>query len=72
VGPQRIEEATMSQFNMNQPRTPGGRMGDDMEKQLMNEAEHERLAHETEEIHREEAAEEGKILPKKPWWKFWA
>jgi hypothetical protein len=62
----------MSQFNMDQPRTPGGRMGDDMEKQLMQEAEHERLAHETEEIHREEAAEAGETAPaRRPWWKFW-
>jgi hypothetical protein len=62
----------MSQFNMNQPRTPGGRMGDDLEKEYLEEAEHDRLAHETEEIHREEAAEEGTTLPKKPWWRFWA
>ena len=62
----------MSQFDMNQPRTPGGRMGADMEKQLMEQAEHERLVHETEEIHREEAAEDGVAAPeKRPWWKFW-
>jgi hypothetical protein len=61
----------MSQFDMNEPRTPGGRMGADMEKQFMEQAEHERQAHETEEIHREEAAEDGKTLPKRPWWKFW-
>jgi hypothetical protein len=61
----------MSQFDMNQPRTPGGRMGADMEDQFLEQAEHERLAKETEEIHREAAAEDGKTLPKKPWWKFW-
>jgi len=62
----------MSMFNMDQPRTPGARVGDDIQKQLLQEGEHERLVHETEEIHREEAAEEGATLPKKQWWKFWA
>jgi hypothetical protein len=47
-------------------------MGDDLEKEYLEESEHDRLAHETEEIHREEAAEEGTTLPKKPWWRFWA
>jgi hypothetical protein len=61
----------MSMFNMDQPRTPGARVGDDIQKELLQEAEHERLVHEAEEIHREEAAEEGKTVAKRPWWKFW-
>jgi hypothetical protein len=61
----------MSQFT-NPPETPGSRVGDDMQRQMMEQAERDRMAHETEEIHREEAAEEGTALPKKPWWKFWA
>jgi len=61
----------MSQFT-NPPETPGSRVGDDIQKQMMGQADHDRLVHETEEIHREEAEEEGKTLPKKPWWKFWA
>jgi hypothetical protein len=62
----------MSQFNMNQPRTPGGRMGDDLEKEYLEEAKHDQLASETEEIHREEAEEAGAAAPaKRPWWKFW-
>jgi len=61
----------MSMFNMDNPRTPGARVGDDIQKDLLREAEHERQVHETDEIHREEAAEEGKTLPKRPWWKFW-
>jgi hypothetical protein len=61
----------MSQFT-NPPETPGSRVGDDMQRQMMEQAEHDRLAHETEEIHREEASEEGTSVPKKPWWKFWA
>ncbi len=55
------------------PRTPGGRMGGMDEERLMQEAERERLAKETEEIHRQEAAERGEpVLDKSPWWKFWA
>ena len=64
----------MSQF-ANPPETPGARVGDDLQQQMLQAAEHERQVHETEEIHREEAAEdaaEGKSLPKRPWWKFWS
>ena len=61
----------MSESDMNQPETPSGRMGDDIERELLEEAEHERLVEQTEEIHREEAAEEGEPRPKRPWWKFW-
>jgi hypothetical protein len=55
----------------NEPTTPGARMGDDLQKEYLEEAEHDRLGDRTEEIHREEAAEEGRSSPKRPWWKFW-
>jgi hypothetical protein len=60
----------MSQFT-NPPETPGSRVGDDLQKQMLEDAERDRLVHETEEIHREEAAEDGKTAAKRPWWKFW-
>jgi hypothetical protein len=62
--------AHMSQF-ANPPETPGARVGDDLQKDLLRDADHDRLVHETEEIHRKEAAEEGKTPAKRPWWKFW-
>ena len=48
-------------------------MGGPDQERLMQEAERERLAKETEEINTEEAAETG-VAPevKRPWWKFWA
>jgi hypothetical protein len=66
----RAKGTAMSQF-VNPPETPGSRVGDDMQKAALEAAQHEHLVKETEEIHREEAAEEGKTSPKRPWWKFW-
>ena len=60
---------------------PGGDGGRDLgaqrwgaeQDQINQMAEHERLAHEADRIHAEEAAEEGRpVAPKRPWWKFWA
>jgi hypothetical protein len=55
------------------PETHGGSRGGPDQERLMQEAERERLAKETEEIHSDEAAETG-VTPevKRPWWKFWA
>jgi len=39
----------MSMFNTNEPRTPGGRMGDDMEKMFLDEAKQEHLAKEADD-----------------------
>ena len=61
----------MSQFDMNQPREPGAGVADDLQKEYLEEAAHDRLAREAEEIHREEATEEGTTVPKRPWWRFW-
>ena len=62
----------MSMMGSEPPRTPGGRMGGMDEERLLQEAERERLAHETDEIHREETEEAGEPpAPAKPWWKFW-
>jgi hypothetical protein len=60
----------MSQFT-NPPKTPGARVGDDLQTQMLEAAAHERQVKETEEIHREEAAEDGKTTAKRPWWRFW-
>ena len=55
------------------PRGPGQPMGSGDQERLMEEADQERLVSETEEIHAEEAAEDGKARPSKaPWWRFWA
>jgi hypothetical protein len=55
------------------PRTRGGAMGGMDQERLLREAEQERMAKETEEIHAEEAAERGEApAAKAPWWKFWA
>jgi hypothetical protein len=55
------------------PDFPGGSMGGPDQERLMQEAERERLAKETEEVNADEAAETG-MAPevKRPWWKFWA
>ena len=66
----------MSMFNTNEPRTPGGRMGDDMEKMLLDEAKQEHLAKQAKDADAEaehERAELGEsVTTKRPWWKFWA
>jgi hypothetical protein len=63
----------MSLMDSNNPTTPGGRVGRDMERMFLDEAEHERQVHEAERHLEEEAAERGEAPPaKKPWWKFWA
>jgi hypothetical protein len=41
-------------------------------EQIDNGAQQDRLAHEAERIHAEEAAERGDAPKPKPWWKFWA
>ena len=42
------------------------------EEQIDKGAAQDRLAHEAERIHAEEAAERGEApKPKRPWWKFW-
>ena len=59
---------------------PGGTGGRDLgaqrwgseQEQINQMAEQERLAHEADRIHAEEAAERGEAPAKKPWWKFWA
>jgi hypothetical protein len=60
---------------------PGGDGGRDLgaqrwgaeQEQINHMAEQERLVHEAERIHEEEAIEEGRpVAPKRPWWKFWA
>jgi hypothetical protein len=60
----------MSEF-ANPPETPGARVGDELQREMLEDAQHDRMVHETEEIHREEAAEDGKTVSKRPWWKFW-
>jgi hypothetical protein len=59
---------------------PGGAGGRDLgaqrwgseQEQIDHIAQQEHLVHEAERIHAEEAAEEGRPVPKKrPWWKFW-
>jgi hypothetical protein len=62
----------MSGFDVNPPRTPGARAGDEFQREFLKEAEHDRLAHEAERIHEEEASEGGETPAKRPWWKFWA
>jgi hypothetical protein len=54
------------------PHTEGGSRGGPDQERMMQEAERERLAKETKEIHTEEEAELGETPPKRPWWKFWA
>jgi hypothetical protein len=65
----------MSMSDSNNPRgfgTPGSRVGDGLQKEILSDADHDRLAHETERIN-EEAVERGEAAPaKRPWWKFWA
>jgi hypothetical protein len=63
---------------------PGGARGGPEQEILRQEAEHERLVKQTEEIHSEEASElasESESTPaskpaepakKTPWWKFWS
>jgi hypothetical protein len=60
----------MSEF-ANPPETPGARVGDELQREMLEDAQHDRMVHETEEIHREEAAEDGRTVTKRPWWKFW-
>lgn len=60
----------MSDF-ANPPETPGARMGDEPQREMMQEAEHERQVHEAEKHTREVAEEHGEVPPKRPWWKFW-
>jgi len=60
----------MSEF-ANPPETPGARVGDELQREMLEDAQHDRMVHETEEIHREEAAEDGRTVSKRPWWKFW-
>ena len=62
----------MSSFDVNPPRTPGTRAGDEFQREFLQEAERDRLAHDAERIHEEEAAESGEAPTKRPWWKFWA
>jgi hypothetical protein len=54
--------------------TNRGPIGGPDQERLMQQAEHERIVEETEEIHTEEAAERGDAPaePAAPWWKFWA
>jgi hypothetical protein len=55
------------------PRGGDGMTGSGREEHWQQEAERDRLAKETEEIHAEEAAERGEApAAKAPWWKFWA
>ena len=62
----------MPLMDSNNPTTPGGRMGADMQRQFLDEAEHERQVHEAEKAHEEEAAERGEApSAKRPWWKVW-
>ena len=59
---------------------PGGPGGRDLgaqrwgaeQEQIDKAAQQDRLAHEAEHIHAEEAAERGETFEKRPWWKFWA
>jgi hypothetical protein len=66
----------MSMFNTNEPRTPGGRMGDGMEEMFLDEAKQDHLANEAERADAEEDRERAElgesVTPKRPWWKFWA
>jgi len=66
----------MSMFNTNEPRTPGGRMGDDMEKMFLDEAKKDHLANEAKRADAEEDRERAElgesVTTKRPWWKFWA
>jgi hypothetical protein len=65
----------MSLSDRDAPRsfgTPGGRMGDGLQKEILEQAEHDRLANEAERAD-EDAAERGEgPAVKRPWWKFWA
>jgi hypothetical protein len=65
----------MPMSDSNMPRsfgTPGGRMGDGLQKEILEDAEHDRLAHEAERAD-QEGVERGEApVPKRPWWKFWA
>jgi hypothetical protein len=54
----------------NPPETPGARMGDEPQREMMEEAEHERQVHEAEQYRRETAGT-GETPQKRPWWKFW-
>ena len=64
----------MSMSDSNMPRgfgTPGERMGDGLQKEILDDAEHDRLAHEAEHAD-QEAVERGEaVAAKRPWWKFW-
>ncbi|HEX9299007.1 MAG TPA: hypothetical protein VF968_02635 [Actinomycetota bacterium] len=59
----------------NEPESPGGRMGDDMEEMFLDEAKEEHRAKEAERADAQadlERAELGEsVTPKRPWWKFW-
>ena len=48
-----------------------GHMGGEMQDRLMEEAEQARQVEQVEQAQEHAAAEEGKTIPERPWWKFW-
>jgi hypothetical protein len=75
-GPTIRKEDPISMSDPTMPETPGGRMGDDMEKMFLDEAKQEHLAKEAKDAdadaERERTGLGETVTTKRPWWKFWA
>jgi hypothetical protein len=60
----------MSESGMEPPETPSGAIGDERQEELLEDAEPYRVPEEAEEKD-ESVGEEGTVVERRPWWRFW-